>query len=176
MKLASNVTLALFGAIILACSGMEVADEAAPEAASSAAAELTGIWASMSLPWSGGELVANDESMLLVSWGTASVSSLNSQYDAALTGDGWSGQALLIDDEMVVSSYARASSSIGLMVLSEEGQTYAYLEDLSIVEESAVESARTGERPSGVSSRRGGRRGKGGKWGKGGKGGRGKNR
>ena len=78
---------------------------------------------------------------------------------------------------MVVASYSRASTNIGLMVLSEDGQTFAYMEDLSIVEESAVESARSGERPSGISGRQGGRRGKGGKMGKGGKGGKlGKNR
>ena len=178
MKSHSKLTLALFGAIILACSGMEPSEESPPAAPpSSAPAELNGIWTSMSLPWSGGELVASDESMLLVVWGSESVSSVNAQYDAALTGAGWTGAALLADAELVVASYSRDATSIGLMVMTEDEKTFAYMEDLSIVEESAVESARSGERPTSVSDRRGGRRGKG-KMGKGkmGKGGAGKNR
>ena len=175
----SKLVLTLVGVIILACAGLESSDEAAPviPPSSSAPAELTGVWASMNLPWSGGELVASDETMLLVAWGSAAVSSINAQYDAALVGVGWTGTALLEDAELVVASYSRDAINIGLMVITEDGQTFAYMEDLSMVEESAVESARSGERPTGVSSRRGGRRGKG-KLGKGkmGKGGAGKNR
>lgn len=172
MKPAPKVALGFYGVIILACSGLESTDEASQVAP----ADLTGIWTAMSLPWSGGALVASDETMLLISWGRSPVGTINSQYDAELTEDGWIGMALLRDDEMVVSSYTRGSSSVGLMVLSEDDETYAYMEDLSIVEESAVESARSGERPSGVSGRRGGKGGKGGKRGKGGRGGKGKNR
>ena len=66
MKRTSLLSLATLGAFILACAGMESSDESpdpqpisgttATDAASPAG--LSGPWANMSLPWSGGELVA----------------------------------------------------------------------------------------------------------------------
>ncbi|MFT5683984.1 MAG: hypothetical protein ACI8RZ_004919 [Myxococcota bacterium] len=167
MKSTSALTLALLGAVILACSGMETTEEPittpTPDVTTDAVpAGLTGVWAETTLPWSGGELVAVDDSTLFVSWGTSTVTTVNSSYNTALSGDGWTGMELLTDSDMVVTAYTKGGTNIGMMVLADEGTTYAYLEDLSKVEDSAVESARAGKRP-GMSGRRGGKRGKRGK-------------
>ena len=179
MKRTSKLTLAITGAIILACSGLEESSDDAstdatpytdnsntPPPADATPADLTAPWSGMALPWSGGELIASDETMLLVGWGASSVSSVNSSYSSTMTADGWVSLALIEDAELVVTSYTKGSTSLGMMILSEEGATYAYMEDLSTVEESAFESAKSGEKPSDLPRRKGGKRGKRGKRGK----------
>jgi hypothetical protein len=173
MKSTSLLTMSLLGALILACSGLDSTDEppATPPVTGpeEAPAAVSAPWAAMGLPWSGGELLASDPTMLLVAWEGQSVSSIASSYDTAMSASGFSGMGLISEAELVVSSYSRADTNIGMMVITEEGLTYAYLEDVSTVEESAVESARAGKRPPGISGRKGTKAGKRGKGGKGGK-------
>ncbi len=157
MKSTSLLTMSLLGALILACSGLDSTDEPPATPPVTGPEEAP---AAVSAPWA---------AMLLVAWEGQSVSSIASSYDTAMSASGFSGMGLISEAELVVSSYSRADTNIGMMVITEEGLTYAYLEDVSTVEESAVESARAGKRPPGISGRKGTKAGKRGKGGKGGK-------
>jgi hypothetical protein len=127
-------------------------------------------WGSMNLPVGVGEVLTADNTMLLVTYETASLTSLSTDWSNAVMAAGYVQAEDVSTPGLTAIIYKKDTKLVGLATGQEEGVNFAYMEDLGVVADSAI---RSGRRP-GVAARRGGGSGTGGGSTTGGKGGKGK--
>jgi hypothetical protein len=159
MKRLSLGTLATFGVFILACAGgsdegggggeeggdgeyyeYEVGADDLPSVT------LSEPWNSMKLPINDGNVVVSDKVTLLVAYDSASISSLTSSYSAAIEKAGWSKSEDYSSPDFTAIIYTKGSQSVGFASGVESGITFAYMEDLDGVPDSAVKAAKSGKK------------------------------